>query len=114
MDKDIKIMERERFRNAPKIVAFVILLLFVAGLLALLISEWNSADVRTMVMQHFTVIVGLPAAGMFAFLVVALFESTYGNIEFSAVGLTFKGAAGPIVLWVLSLLAIVISIRLLW
>jgi hypothetical protein len=41
----------------------------------------------------------LPGAGVFALLVVAIFQITYGNIEFEAgspLNIKLKGAAGPI------------------
>jgi len=102
------------FATASKTIGLIILVGYIIGLLALLISTWNSVDVRTMVMQRFPVIVGLPASGIFSFLLVALFESNYGNIEFEFPGLKLRGAAGPIVMWVLTFLAIVGAIRLLW
>jgi hypothetical protein len=102
------------FATAPRLIGLAILVVFVVALIVLLVFEWNSVDVRSMVMAHFTVIVGLPAAGIFSFLVVSTFETTSGNIQFKALGVEFKGAAGPILMWVICLLAIVLSIRLLW
>jgi hypothetical protein len=98
-------------RSVPQlIVGFVILLCFVGALLALLWSGWYSPAVRQLVMDHFRVTVALPAAGLFAFLVVAIFQVAVGQIEFEVLGVKVAGAAGPIVMWVLCFLAITVGI----
>jgi hypothetical protein len=114
MGDDSRVKAGQRFSTAPRIIGLSILVVFVLALLVLVIAEWNSVDVREMVMRHFPAIVGLPAAGIFAFLIVSTFETTSGNIEFEALAIKFKGAAGPILMWVICYLAIVVSIHLLW
>ncbi len=64
--------------------------------------------------QHFAAVVGLPAAGILALWIVTILRSQSGPIEFEAAGLRFRGASGPVVLWVLCFLAIAVAIRLLW
>jgi hypothetical protein len=103
-----------KFSSAPRVIGFIFLALFIGAMLVFLITEWNSADFRQLLLDHFRAIVGLPAAGIFAFLVVATFESTSGQIEFEAIGLKFKGAAGPLLMWVITFLSIVLAIHLLW
>jgi hypothetical protein len=67
------------------------------------------------VYDHFAAIVGLPFAGFAALGLVLLLESRSDQpLEFKAIGFEFKGASGPIVLWALCFLAIVISIKLMW
>jgi hypothetical protein len=46
---------------------------------------------------HFAAVVGLPMAAALAFIIVLLLPATYGEIEFKVVGISFKGASGPIV-----------------
>jgi hypothetical protein len=41
------------------------------------------------------------------------FRSSHGELEFSALGIKFKGPAGPILLWVVSFLAVAAFILLL-
>jgi hypothetical protein len=65
---------------------------------------------RELLSQHCAVIVGLPVAGVFLFLVVFPFKQTDGPIEFEALTLKFWGAAGPVILWVLCFLAITVAI----
>jgi len=84
--------------HIPRYIGYVVLVAFIAGLLALLIGEWHNQSIRQLVLEHFRAVVLLPAAGLFAFLIVAIFESTAGKIAFSALGLKFEGAAGPIVM----------------
>jgi hypothetical protein len=83
-------------------------------LLWLLVTEWYNASLRQFVVDHFPATIGIPAAYIFAFLIVAIFESTAGNIKFEAATIKFEGAAGPIVMWVFCFLAITASIRFLW
>jgi hypothetical protein len=70
--------------------------------------------IGSLLRDHIRAIVGLPMAAAVAFCLVTILEATSGNIEFKALGFEFKGASGPIVLWVLSFLAIVGALRILW
>jgi hypothetical protein len=99
---------------AIRYVALGFLLIFLFALLRLLFGEWHNPNFRTLVFQYFRVVIGLPAAGVFAFLIVALFQSTTGPIKVDMIGFKFEGAAGPIVMWIITLLAITISITALW
>lgn len=64
--------------------------------------------------DHFVAVVGLPLAAVAALFVVLILRSTQGPIEFGAAGLSFKGASGSIVLWLLCFLGIALAIKLLW
>jgi len=66
------------------------------------------------VRNHFAVVIGLPMAGILALWVVTILRSQSGPIEFEAVGFKFRGASGPVVLWIACFLSIAIAIRLLW
>ena len=68
----------------------------------------------TRMQEQFAVTVSLPFAAVVALFVVLLLQFSSGPIEFEALGFKFKGAAGPIVLWVLCLLALVAAIKVLW
>jgi hypothetical protein len=57
---------------------------------------------------------GIAFAALAAFLVVTLLEHAYGKIEFDCLGVKFKGASGPVVLWAFCFLVIVGSMKLLW
>jgi len=65
-------------------------------------------------LNHFPAVIGLPAAAAASFVVVLLLRNTEGPIEFEGLGFKFKGASGPVVLWVFVFLAIAAAIRMLW
>ena len=67
-----------------------------------------------LVKQHFAATIGLPFVALAALCLVILLEITAGNIEVKGFGLEFKGAAGPIVMWILSFSPIAAAIKLLW
>ena len=58
-----------------------------------MIGQWNNPEIRAIVTAHLQAAIGLPVAGVFAFLVVALFRTTEGRIRFEVLGLKFDGAA---------------------
>ena len=64
--------------------------------------------------ERYAALVGTPMSAVAAFCIVSLLKVTSGPIEFEAFTFKFRGASGPIVLWVFCFLAIVASFRLLW
>jgi hypothetical protein len=69
---------------------------------------------RELVREHVRAVVGVPMAAVSAFLVVFILESRAGTIEFELLQVKFKGASGPVILWVFTFLAFVSGIWLLW
>ena len=84
------------------------------SLVALLYAGWDHPNVRQFTMEQFRVIVGLPTAGLFAFLVVAIFQVQAGNINIKMFGLEFSGAGGPVIMWIFAFLSIATMIGTLW
>ena len=70
--------------------------------------------VKDIVKEHFAATIGLPLAGVAAYLLVSVLEYSYGKIEIEIWGLKFKGATGPVILWMLCFFIIAISIKMLW
>lgn len=68
---------------------------------------------QTMI-DHFPAAIGLPSGALAALFIVVFLENSSGPIEFEGLGFKFKGASGPIVLWVFCFLAIAGAIKLLW
>ena len=97
--------------RAFSLIIFGVVVLVLFWLLA---TEWYNATLRQFVIDHFVAIIGIPAAGVFAFLVVAIFETAAGTVKFEVATIKFEGAAGPIVMWLLCFLAITTALRLLW
>lgn len=106
--------------NSPgKLAAFgaVISILVAAVAFALWMFELRTTvDPITLkiVTEHFPAIVGLPLAAVGAFIVVVLLRHTNGPVEFEGLGFRFRGASGPVVMWIACFLVIVISIKILW
>jgi|GEM_PF-2928758 len=65
--------------------------------------------------DHFSAIVGLPAAAFIStFLILLLKVSEKEPLEFTLLSMSFKGVSGEIVLWVFVYLSVAGSIKILW
>ncbi|HUA96909.1 MAG TPA: hypothetical protein VMA34_01125 [Terracidiphilus sp.] len=64
--------------------------------------------------DHFAAIVGLPAAAVAALFLVLVLRIADGPIEVEIGALKFKGAAAPIVFWLLCFFVIASAIKMLW
>ena len=71
-------------------------------------------ELWTLLINHFPAMAGLPFAALLALFIVVVLRATQGPIEFEGIGFKFRGASGPIILWALCYIVIVISIRLVW
>jgi hypothetical protein len=78
------------------------------------ISMLRDPAVYKIAIDHFPAAVGLPSAALVALCVVVFLESSSGPIEFEGFGFKFKGASGPIILWVIVFLAITAAIKVLY
>lgn len=103
----------EKVRHTINIIVAVVSLAAVALLLGLVWVNRFDPVVSDLVVRNFAAVVGLPFAFLAAFIIVALFRQAEGEIEFEAVGVKMKGAAGQIVLWIMTFLAITGGIALL-
>jgi hypothetical protein len=73
-------------------------------------NNWLTKLTKT----HYAALVGTPMSAVTAFCIVSLLKVTSGPIEFEALGFKFRGASGPIILWVLCFLAVAAAFHLLW
>jgi hypothetical protein len=70
---------------------------------------------RQLLIEDYPVMVGLPSTALLAYLIVVLFEARFDKIEMSIGTLVkFRGASGPVILWILVFSTITAAIRLLW
>ena len=106
--------------SQERALSFLIFLLIVLAFVAL-VGTWLTLvivsfdEVRTaLLIEHYVAIVGLPAAGAAAFVLVFLFRQTSGPIEIEAFGTKFRGATGPLVLWNLCFLSMAAAIKMVW
>ena len=79
---------------------------------------WGSSEPANWLVKlslsNYPALVGTPMSAVTAFFIVSMLKVTNGSIEFEALGFKFRGASGPIILWILCFLAIVAAFRLLW
>lgn len=105
----------QRIRRAARWLiicsAFAFAGLFLAGAAASMFFEPWTLELAK---QQFPAVVGLPMAALAALCLVVLLEIQAGNVELKAFGFEFKGAAGPIVMWVICFFAISAAIKMLW
>jgi hypothetical protein len=78
-----------------------------------LFGTFNGA-LSSILIEHIPAAIGLPLAALASACIVAIFEFQSGSIEIKGVGFEFRGASGPIILWIFCLLAIVSAIKILW
>ncbi len=90
-------------------ICFIIYLAFIGSSFF-----WPGGWISSLFHDHYVFFVGLPFAGFLAYFIVGTLENVRGNIEFEAIGIKFKGASGPIIMWVLVYMAIVLSIKMVW
>lgn len=86
----------------------------IAATLIVRLFLLEPAIFREILQKQVRAMVGVPISAASAFCVVWLLEATSGRIEFEAIGFKFRGASGPVVLWVMCFLAFVLAIVLLW
>ena len=101
-----------RTSRAPIVIGVISLVCY----LVFLASSWfwEGGWITRLFQEHYVFFVGLPFAGFLAYFVVGTLENVRGQIEFEALGMKFKGASGPIIMWVVVFLAIVVAMRLVW
>ncbi len=98
---------------APYLCGLVALACYLA-FIGLVTFYWQAGWILVLFRDHYVFFVGLPFAGLLAYFLVGTLENTRGKIEFEFIGLKFKGASGPIIMWVVVFLALVVSMRVVW
>jgi hypothetical protein len=108
-----------RHRKFQLIMSWVVIVILVGfGVFAM----FGLARVHTtagnfwlcLIYEQFPTVVALPMAGLGALFVTLVLKISAGDLSFEIAGLKFKGAAAPIVFWVICFLSISTSIGLLW
>jgi len=65
--------------------------------------------------DQFAATIGVPLSAITAFCIVTLLNLvSNGDIEFSFLGFSFKGASGPVILWVICFFALILGFHVLW
>jgi hypothetical protein len=89
------------------------ILLFSLFFVIMLSDEYRHRLVM-LILDKVPVTIGVPFCGAMAMFVVLLLRATQGPVEFEAAGMKFRGASGPIVMWVLCFIAAIAATKLLW
>ena len=102
-------------RTIAIVVALAFTSILTISFIATVIFYANRPAIFEKIAQdHFRGLMGPPMCAMTAMAIVSILRVTSGSIEFEAFGFKFKGASGPIVLWVLTYLATAAAIAVLW
>lgn len=110
-----KLSGEQIIRNLTKWLVFFGTTLFGAVfLLGATTSIYYEPWVLDLAREHFAATVGLPFAALAALCLVILLEINTGKIEMRGLGFEFKGAAGPLIMWIFCFLAIAGAIKMLW
>jgi hypothetical protein len=64
--------------------------------------------------RQFAATIGVPLSAISSVCIILLLKATAGPIEFEGLGFKFRGASGPIVLWVFCFLSMIFAEHLLW
>ena len=70
--------------------------------------------VFSMARLHYGTVVGIPCSGLGALFIVLLLRNVAGEIQFKAFGFEFKGASGPIIMWILCFWALTLAMIKTW
>lgn len=117
---DLPVIHQLHDRLRPYLYAAIGALFVIMGtgwwlaIFCVFIWPQPSNELSRLVIGHFKAIIGVPAAAISAFIVIWALSVTSGEIEFEAWGLKFKGAAGPVIFWVLTFLALETAVNLAW
>jgi hypothetical protein len=79
-----------------------------------MLSATQNVVYNSISIKHFPVTIGLPLAALASLALVFLLEYARGPVEFEMPGFKFKGAAGPLVMWVMVYLAMAATFGFLW
>lgn len=120
MSKKIEEITREIGKIFHGVILFISALSFVAYIVAMFLAYVFSLkaldNLKTATESKELFNIGLPAAAAGAYAIVALLlhvfppEKHRDSIKFKVFGMEFTGPAGPITLWVVCFLAIILAI----
>jgi hypothetical protein len=108
--------------NAPFItdrgLGVTLIVILAALVLVMIILLVANKELRALVMHeavtHFPGAVGLPLSAMLALALVLVLQQVAGDIELKAFGIEFKGAAGPILMWILCFMAAATGLKMVY
>lgn len=106
--------QSEGFASALRTLVATGIAVFGVLLLVELVVNVSPDFVIRAAEEHFLAVIGAPMAAVAALFLVLVLRATSGPLEFELAGMKAKGSAGPLLFWVLSFLAMVVAMKLLW
>jgi len=104
-----------RFRFWFVVIAFAVIVLFVALTIVRLISPTAIVNLNTDVMEkHWPAVFGIPLIGLLALFVVLLTTTVTGEIKFELGPIKVSGAAGESIVWLIGFFLGVWAFKELW
>lgn len=94
--------------------AAIIVAVLACGTLILLLLHTGFDFWKDQLKAHFLGTIGLCAISCAAFGIVIFLRQSEGPIEFEAIGLKLRGAAGQVVLWAICTIVLSLCAKLLW
>ena len=117
-------MNKQEFNQTPlgklqltmSWVLVVILTLFGLFLIFKLATVHNTPGDywSSLIREQFTVMVGMPLSGLGCLFLTLVLRISTGPVECEVGGLKFKGAAAPIVFWLICFMVCIVGMKLLW
>jgi hypothetical protein len=97
------------------IAVFLVTLLAATIIIGCWIALQNGslAQAISQLLSNPRLAVGIPWAGGAALAIVLILRGSFGTVEFKILGVEFKGASGPTVMWILCFLAEALVMRVL-
>jgi hypothetical protein len=92
------------------VIGFGFLTILLLGVIQ--VSRFGFFD--QLVLEHVISTLGLPCAAFASLILVLILRTVSGKIELKIIGMEFKGASGPIIMWVICFLAMTLALAKTW
>jgi len=107
--------------NKPQLIVWVLWgvvlmasILVIAYIYYIIRWAFTYPETPKLVAQHFVAILGLPICIIASFVLVFLLKVGEAPIEIEGLSFKFKGASGPVILWIFCFLAMVSGVKILF
>ena len=121
LEKEVEeeVAGRESYSNLKTVARWLAIIGSALGAFAALFAvvytySTDPTSFASLLKTQVRAVIGIPMAAVSSFCAVMVLEANSGPIEFEALGFKFRGASGPVVLWIFGFLAFVSAIRILW